>query len=321
MVGNPVYPFLFGGEGWNPTRNAFLTGSGGGYSRNPLDYIALPWLATVLGISGTASFDATTGPLLLCLVPLAFLVPGRTRIINYALALVGLQLAYFMATIYGYVYLVETRLLLPIFPLLCLIAAFALQHLPRWDLRQLRLSRVVGGIVVLVLALNLATEAYHFFAIYPLAPLAGLETRESYLTRRLGAHYVTMQSVSEELPTESHLVFFWEPRSYYCLPPSRGDATLDNLAQLHLAYGEAETALKALRAEGYTHLLLYRAGLAFLRGPTPRPPTISSLLGESPPEGSHYPINDQHALFLEELLAQCQQVEDLAGIYEIYRIP
>jgi hypothetical protein len=321
VTGNPVYPFLFGGEGWNPTRHAFLTGSGGGYSRNPLDYVALPWLATVLGVSGTASFDATAGPLLLCLVPLAFLIRGRPRAVNYALALVGLQLAYFVATVYSYVYLVETRLLLPIFPLLCLVAAFALQQLPRWDLRQLRLSRVVGGIVVLVLALNLATEAHRFLAVYPLATLAGFETRDSYLMRRLGAHYATMQYVNENLPPESRLLFLWEPRSYYCSPPAQGDATLDNLAQLYLAYGDAEEALDALRSEGVTHLLFYRAGLGFLRGPAPRPPTISSLLGDAPPERSHYPISDDHALFLDELLAQCQLVESMAGIYVLYRLP
>lgn len=240
---------------------------------------------------------------------------------NYALALVGLQLVYFMVTIYSYVYLVETRLLLPIFPLLCLAAAFALQQLPRWDLRQIRLSRIVGGIAVLILALNLATEAHRFLAVYPLAPLTGLETRDDYLLRRLGSHYATMQYVNEYLPPESHLFFLWEPRSYYSAPVAREDATLDNLAQLYLAYGDAQAALRALRSEGITHLLLYRAGLAYLRGPTPRPPTISSLTGQAPPERSHYPVSDDHVLFLDDMLAQCQQVENIAGIYEIYQIP
>jgi hypothetical protein len=44
-------------------------------------------------------------------------------------------------------------------------------------------------------------------------------------------------------------------------------------------------------------------------------------MGEASPERSHYPISDDHVLFLEELLAQCQHVESMAGIYELYRIP
>jgi len=321
VTGNPIYPFLLGGQGWNPIRAAWLTWPGQGYSRNPLDYPALPWLMTVLGSSGTAAFDATTGPLLLCLVPLAFLSRGRPRPVNDALWLAGGQLACFAAIVYHYVYLAETRLLLPAIPLLCLAGAYALHRLPVWDRPSLRLSRVVGGVVVLVLATNLVTETCAVLSIHPLAPLAGLESRADYLARRLGAYFEAMRQLNERLPAASRTLFLWEPRGYYCQQPAQPDATLDNLAQLRVGHPTAQAALTALRAEGFTHLLLYRAGLEFLRRPTPRPPTLNSLLGQSPPQQSLYPLTHDDLRFLDDLLAHCQRVADLGGIYEIYRLP
>lgn len=325
VTGNPVYPFLWGGEGWNPTREAWLTWPGHGYSRNPLDYLALPWLMTVVGSSGTAAFDATIGPLLLFLVPLAFLVRGRPRMVNYGLALVGGQLAYFAVTIYRYVYLTETRLILPAFPWLCLAAAFALDRLPAWDRRSFRLSRVVGGLVAAIVVMNLVIEVRTTLAVRPLAPLLGLESRDAYLTRRLGAHFEAMRYVDEDLSETTRILFLWEPRSYYSLHPTQADTTLDNLAQLRETWADAEdppgSALDALQAAGSSHILLYRAGLQFLQGSTPRPPTLGSLLGQAPTEPSYYPLTDSDLHFLDALLARSQPAANLAGIYEVYRIP
>jgi hypothetical protein len=321
VTGNPLYPFLCGGTAWNSTRQAWLAGSGGGYSRNPVDYVALPWLATVVGTTGTAAFDATTGPLLLCLVPLAFLVRGRPRAVNYGLALAGGQLVYFAATIYQYVYLVETRLLLPIFPLLCLAAAFALEQLSGWDRKVFRLSRVIVGVAAVVLAVNVITEARDFFSIRPLAPLLGLESREEYLARRLGAYQDAMHFVNDRLPAGSRILFLWEPRSYYSQYPALGDATLDNLAQLRLTNGDEDMALAALRSRGFTHLLLYRSGLVFLLEPTPRPPTVKGLLKPSLQEESYYPLKQDDLNFLENLLGRCQRVGSLREVYEIYQLP
>ena len=79
--------------------------------------------------------------------------------------------------------------------------------------------------------------------------------------------------------------------------------------------------MKALRTNEFTHLLFYRAGLTFLRGPTPRPPTLSSLVGQSPFEQSTYPITDEDLDFLTTLLDLCQIEDSIFGIYDIYRIP
>jgi hypothetical protein len=321
VAGNPVYPLLFGGVGWTPTREAWLYWPGQSYSQNLLDYLALPWLMTVVGTGGTPAFDATIGPLLLCLVPLVFLLRGRPRAVNYGLALAAAQYALFAAMIWRYLYLAQTRLLIPIFPFLCLAAAYALGRLPLWDRRTFRLSWIVGVVVSLVLIVTLFTEAHAFLALRPFAPLAGLESRGDYLTRGLGYHIEAMRFASNRLPAGSRMVYLWEPRGYYGQAQDLADATLDNLSQLRVRYDDAGQAVTALRADGFTHVLLHRSGLEFILGPTSRPPTLNSLAFEPKLVQSLYPLTDADLQFLEDLLGRCSVDGDVGGSYQLYRLP
>lgn len=321
VTGNPIYPFLFGGAYWNSTRAGWTTLSGYGYSRNPLDYVALPWLMTVLGIDGTGAFDATIGPLLLCLAPLALLVRGRPRAINAALLVVATQWLYFLWSVFRYAFMAQTRLLFPALPLMCLVAAYGLRRLQIWDRPAFRLSWVVSAAAAVVLAANVVTMAYAFLAIRPIDVLAGLESRSDYLSRRLGTYYETMRYVSEQLPADSHLLFFWEPRAYYAQPAAQGDTALDHLPQLRLAHPSAAAALSELRGQGITHVVYYRAGLELLSAPTARAPTLGTLFGRPPAEHSFYPIDPDDREYLAQLLSRCQLVQRLGDSYEVYRLP
>ena len=86
------------------------------------------------------------------------------------------------------------------------------------------------------------------FKIDPLPYLAGLETREQYLTRRLGTHYGTMQQLNDVLPAEAVVVFLWEPRSYYCQLDCRPDSILDAFSHLVYQYGSAEAIARCSSA-------------------------------------------------------------------------
>jgi hypothetical protein len=321
VTGNPAYPLLFGGVGWNATREAWLYWPGQSYSQNLLDYLALPWLMTVLGTAGTASFNATAGPLLLCLVPLAFLVRGRPRVANYGLVLVVAQFAVFAIMIWRYLYLAQTRLVLASFPFLCLAAAYALDRLSLWDRSSLRLSWLVGVVVTLVMVTTLLTEAQAFLLQRPFAPLVGLESGEDYLSRKLGYHIEAMRNTNDRLPSHSRVIYFWEPRGYYGQSQALADPTLDNLSQLRVRHGDAMEAVTALRADGFTHFLLFRSGLEFLRAPTARAPTLGSLMGRSMPDEALYPLTDSDLTFLQSLIDQSQQIANLGGAYEIYQLP
>jgi hypothetical protein len=241
--------------------------------------------------------------------------------VNYGLALAAAQYAFFAVMIWRYLYLAQTRLLIAVFPFLCLAAAYAFAQLPLWDRSVFRLSWFVGVAVSLVLVLTLLTEAQAFLAQRPLAPLVGLESGEDYLSRKLGYHIEAMRFTNDRLPAESRTVYMWEPRGHYGQPQALADATLDNLSQLRVSYHDAGQALAELRANGFTHFLLHRSGLEFLQSPTPRAPTLGSLMGNPPPEQLLYPLTDGDLSFLEALIAQSQRIENLGGAYEVYQLP
>ena len=240
---------------------------------------------------------------------------------NYGLVLAVAQFALFAVTIWRYLYLAQTRLLIAIFPFLCLAAAYALDRLPLWDRRAFRLSWIVRVVVTLVLAVTLLTEAHSFLALRPFAPLVGLETGQDYLSRKLGYHLEAMRLTNDRLPAESRTIYMWEPRAYYGQPQALADPTLDNLSQLRVSYHDAGQALAELRADGFTHLLLHRSGLEFLKTPTPRAPTLGSFLEGELREQMLYPLTDSDLQFLESLIAQCQRIENLGGAFEVYWLP
>jgi hypothetical protein len=115
--------------------------------------------------------------------------------------------------------------------------------------------------VLLLIGLN---QLWEWLPAQPWAYLSGAETRDDYLTRRLGAHYTAMQALNEQLPPDAVVQFFWEPRSYYCDLDCRPDSILDAFDHLVYLYGDADSIAAALRAEGVTHVLIWQTGLDFI---------------------------------------------------------
>jgi hypothetical protein len=126
------------------------------------------------------------------------------------------------------------------------------------------LGRFVNIAVGLTLALILVDIALLTLQFKPLPYLTGLESREEYLTRRLGAHYTTMDRINEELPNDAVVVFLWEPRSYYCQKDCRPDSILDTFPNLTHKYESAEAIAHMWQQAGVTHILIHQTGLEFM---------------------------------------------------------
>jgi hypothetical protein len=141
------------------------------------------------------------------------------------------------------------------------------------------------------------------------------------LARKLGYHIEAMHFTNDRLPVSSRVLYLWEPRGYYGQSQALDEPTLDNLSQLRVKHGDATEALPALRADGFTHFLLFRSGLEFLQAPTGRAPTLGSLVGNPLPEEMLYPLSDSDLAFLEALIALSQGIADLGGAYEVYQLP
>lgn len=283
---NPIYPFFFGGPFWDSFRNAQFGRFGSGLIEEPLRLLIAPWEATILGQEGALTYEATIGPLLLAFLPLIFLTSAyrsttARRIVVYCAGL----FAFWLFGDATSKLLLQTRLLFPAFPAFALLAALSFDRLAELDFPSFSFARFARFALVLVLGLTLFGQALEWVDSNPLAFIAGYESRVEYLTQRLAPQgfYDALQHLNR-LPAGSRTYFLWEPRSYYApdVTVVSPDALLDHFGDLQFRYGTADAIASALQREGYTHILLNRAGLNYYVTTQydPIPPAELALLGD-----------------------------------------
>lgn len=318
FTGNPVYPFVFGGQDWDEFRAAAYAeaGTGIGYDSttcqpgaaehlvgqhaqgcqlSPLvlarRLVTLPYDLT-LGIRD-ASRDGDTGPLFLAFLPLLvgylLLRPGgrRSESFNALLFFALTQYLFWSLGVAVSASLWQSRLLLPVLVALSPVMAWLLEDLARFDRPRFSLQRQLYLVIGLVLVLGVAIRLANWLPNQPWLYLVGNETAEENLTRRLGLHYLAMETINEELPPDAVVTFLWEPRSYYCQRNCQPDSILDKFGHLTYLYGDAESIADAWRQDGVTHVLLFQAGLDLVLSansagdePLPEPAVLSVLRSE-----------------------------------------
>jgi hypothetical protein len=180
------------------------------------------------------------------------------------------------------------------------MAGWLWAYLPNFDLPRFSVSRFANITLGLVLALTVIDMGLLTLGIRPWPYLVGLETRDAYLTRRLGAYYETMQQIDQVLPPEATIVFLWEPRTYYCQRDCRPDSILDTFPHLVDRYGSAEAIVRAWQQAGVTHVLIHRSGLEF-------------VVNESPGVVDTAILTELEAGFL-------QPAFDVIGAYQVYAL-
>jgi hypothetical protein len=308
FTGNPVYPFLygvFGGQYWDNFRTDWYAAGGTGIGWRPSTLLALPWLLT-LGIRDANYWDGRTGPLLLLFLPLVVWFGLFYRAADRPAGLGPLlmyALAHFCFWTLGVIWsqpLFQSRLLLPGLAALASVAGWVWANLGRFDSPQFSLSRFVNVAIGLTLALTLIDGGLLALKIDPLPYLAGLESHDAYLTRRLGAHYAAMQQLNETLPPGAKVVFLWEPRSYYCRRDCRPDSILDEFPHLVNQYGSAEMIAQTWREANVTHVLVHRSGLNF-------------MLSDSPEAIDADVLKELENAFFDPVF-------DVAGAYQLYAL-
>jgi hypothetical protein len=275
FTGNPVYPFLsswLDGRYWDSFRADWYAAAGSGIGWRPGTLLALPWLMT-LGVRDVNYWDGRTGSLFLLFLPLILLyglfryrrnAPDRPFALDPLLIYALAQFGFWTLGAVWSRSLWQSRLFLPGLVTLAPVVGWLWADLPRFDLPRFSLSRFVNLTIGLALALTLVDVGLLTLKINPLPYLTGGETRDEYLTRRLGAHYAVMGQINETLPPDAVIVFLWEPRSYFCQRDCRPDSILDKFPHLVYRYGSAKAITYAWRQARVTHVLIHRAGLNFI---------------------------------------------------------
>lgn len=130
--------------------------------------------------------------------------------------------------------------------------------------------------------------------------MLGLDQPDAYLGRRLGAYAWAMEGLDALDPQERALML-WEPRGFYCRPDCLPDTWIDRWYWLRALDRSNAQILDEWRSQGYTHLLLYRGGMAFVRQHDPR-----------------YQSEDWRAL--EQLLSRLSVVGAFGDAYVLYTL-
>jgi hypothetical protein len=201
-------------------------------------------------------------------------------------------------------YAVQARLFFAIFPALALLCAGGLAALTAFDAPTLRLSLIVKAVLVFILVLSALEQGIAFAAHSPLAYLAGAQRAADYRAANLGWYAVMMERVNA-LPAGARVVFLWEPRSLECAAPDRcdPDVIIDRWWHLRRKGMPPAAAIADWKAQGATHVLIYDAGVKFLR--------------------DHRDIRFAESDWteLENLRGQMRRVEQIGSDYSLYILP
>lgn len=257
VAGNPVYPLVWGGQGWNEVSTRWLLVLG--QEMSALDLLLVPWTLTVVGKQGTVAYDATLSPLFLLLLPMLLFARREAKWLGALLlaAAVG-YLAWLAsgAASYGR-FVLQGRMLLPIFAPLSLLCAYALDGLRAWDRQSFSLRRVLTLLAALTLVVALLSQALVVVGFNPASYLAGFRSRDQFLDEHITHRWHrAITYLNDNLTAADRVLFVWEPRSYGAHVPHEPDPLFDNFSQLVLRYGSAEGVLAGLRREGVSHLLV-----------------------------------------------------------------
>lgn len=301
-TGNLVYPYLFGGRDWNQLRTEWLTSIG--VRMSPLGLLLLPWDITVLGTQGTEAFDATISPYFLAVLPLILFVPrNRKMLAPLGVFAVTTYILWIAAGAVTYsAFALRTRILLPCFAPLSILTAYTVESLRHLDREAFSLHRFVLAAIGLGLIVNVISQGLSFVAHDPLPFIVGMESREAFLRRHLAdGHYDALKYISSNLPSSSRVLFFWEPRSYYCEDHCLPDVVFDHFSQLAAEYGDVDAIAAALQVEETSHILVNQRWLDLQSNKSPF-------------------TEEHHQLFIQFRNRYLEPVYVDPGLYELYEL-
>ena len=189
-MGNPFYPFIFGGRYWDQFRADLLAGVGTGSGRDLKAIISLP-LTVTLGYQDINGFDGDVGPLLLLMLPITLWVAIRftrfelrqKRTLSTLMLFSGVGAGFW---VYGYITakgLWQTRLLFPAIIPSIMLAGFSMSLIQELDTKKLRVSFIVSSLVIASVFINLFDLGLSTTVRNPLATATGIVSREDYMQK------------------------------------------------------------------------------------------------------------------------------------------
>ncbi|BDI31424.1 hypothetical protein CCAX7_34750 [Capsulimonas corticalis] len=269
-TGNPIYPFyykIFGGKYWSADNAATYDAANAhfGLGRQALDLLLAPYNLIMYPLPGHSPLSylflgkglgdkpfndfqselVALSPLLLAVLFVPAFRKGQTPGLIKALgAFAAVSIVLWFATTQ---YL---RYLLPLVPVLCLIAA--------WVLVQMREERTVTGWALTGLAaLSFGFSGFVGVRLASLqAPVAlGQVSNDAYIASGFGA-YPALQYVNTQLPSNAKIVFYGNPFGYYCDRPYLWGEAGHSTYIPYSTFQSKDDLLRWYESQGITHVLV-----------------------------------------------------------------
>jgi hypothetical protein len=92
----------------------------------------------------------------------------------------------------------------------------------------------------------------------------GMQNEEDYLSQTLGVDYLAMQQVNQ-LPAGAHVLFLWEPRTFYCERTCIPDSLINRWWHDRQLESDPHKIVEQWRAQGITHVLVADWAVDFMQ--------------------------------------------------------
>ena len=310
VMGNPFYPFVFGGRYWDDFLAEWFAYPGSGIGWNPIEIFILP-LNVILGHRDVVFFDGRFGPIFLVLLPLTIwiLIPRTHQDLYQRLSLLAISLfsaLSFAAWTLGVINsssLWQARYLFPAVMAFSVPTALGWDSLAKFDTSKLRISFLLNGMITIIIALTAFENGIFVLQRNPLAVAVGAQSREQYIKRVAPSYFALMQNM-DELPSDAYVYYLFDLR-FYSIPRNvKTDILISNFVHDLYLYKSPDGIIQNWKMKGYTHILVYETGRQFVmdKNPAYQDPLVQDALTET----------------LNRLIFVSQTPDE---VYSIYAIP
>jgi hypothetical protein len=251
VTGNPFHPFLyaiFGGKGWDADQARLydIMVQSLGMGRSLCDYILLPFNLSFRAKFDNIAFDGIMGPVFFFTLPFLVFVRRQT-------ALFLIMVFSFFSFLFWASSAQQVRYLVPIFPLLAIVAGAILTGYRK----QKRTFPLLVALIAGSLACNACCVVHDFIKIAPLRVVSGMESRENFLGRLIPA-YPMYRFANENLPANAKVfLIYMKNYTFLCEQDCFSDSMFEThtIGKIIRASSSPEEIGSALKKRGFTHLM------------------------------------------------------------------
>ena len=266
LMGNPFYPFVFGGRFWDRFLADWFADRGTGIGWDIPQLLLLP-VNTLLGHRDANFFDGRMGPLFLILAPFTiWILVTRTRrssAESESLLAIGvfclLSFASWTVGVINSSALWQARLLFPALIPFAIPSALAWDSLKAFDTPRLQVSFLANALVAIVITLTLVDNTIFVLQRNPLAVASGVQSRQGYI-ERINPSYSALITLMNKLPEKAHVYSLFEPRTYGLPRTTHSDAIVSNFAHDVYLYKTPDAIIQHWKSDQYSHILVYERG-------------------------------------------------------------